>query len=107
MGCRRLDAVDVWMRTRMHSEPLQVETPRAITPKLYNKELWFLRNALLLNEIYLPMKFHVDTSYSFPVMANVKVSGQTHKHTDRHTQTRRQTRTGQKLYAPTIFDLGA
>jgi len=41
---------------------------RAITPKVRNFELWFLCTALLLNEIYLPMKFHVDALHSFKVM---------------------------------------
>jgi len=41
---------------------------RAITPKVWSFKLWFLCTALLLNDIYLPMKFHVDTLHSFKVM---------------------------------------
>jgi hypothetical protein len=37
----------------------------AISPKLGKTERWFLCNALLLNEIYLPTKFFVDISCSF------------------------------------------
>ena len=32
----------------------------------------FLCTALLLNEIYLPMKFHVDALHSFKVMRRTK-----------------------------------
>jgi len=39
---------------------------RAITTK--NFALWFLSTALLLNEIYLPMKFHIDALHNFLVM---------------------------------------
>jgi len=45
---------------------------RAITPKVWNFELWFLRTARILNEIYLPMKFHVDALLSFKVMLLTK-----------------------------------
>ena len=38
---------------------------RAITPKLGNQELRFLHTALLLIQIYHPIKFHIDTSYIF------------------------------------------
>ena len=41
---------------------------RAITPKVWCIELLFLCTACLLNEIYLPMKFHVDALHSFKVM---------------------------------------
>ena len=64
-------------------------------------ELWFLHIALLLTEIYLPMKFQVYTSFSFRDMANVKVSGQTRTHTDRQTDP-----DGTKTICPTIFDPG-
>jgi len=36
-----------------------------ITPKILCLELWSLCTALLLNEIFLPMKFHVDALHSF------------------------------------------
>ena len=45
---------------------------RAITSKVWCPELWFLCTALLLNEIYLPMKFHVDALHSFKVMLRTK-----------------------------------
>ena len=35
---------------------------RAITKKFKRLELLFLCNALLLKEIYSPMKFHLDSS---------------------------------------------
>ena len=35
-----------------------------MTPKLCKRELLFLYTAPLLIEIYLPMKFQVDTYYS-------------------------------------------
>ena len=46
---------------------------RAITPKLGNQELRFLYTALLLIQIYPPMKFHIDTSYIFCVMLRTKL----------------------------------
>jgi len=57
---------------------------RAITPKVRNFELWFLCTALLLNEIYLPMKFHVDALHSIKVMLRTK-KGWTDRQTDRRT----------------------
>jgi hypothetical protein len=45
---------------------------RAIIQNLGKEELRFLCTAILLNEIYLPTKFHVDTSYSFRVMSRTK-----------------------------------
>jgi len=45
---------------------------RAITPKVLSFELWFLCTAFLLNENYLPMKFHVDALHSFKVMLRTK-----------------------------------
>jgi hypothetical protein len=48
---------------------------RAITPKLGKKsELWFFYNSHLLNEIYLPTKFHVDTSCCFKVMFRTRIA---------------------------------
>ena len=41
---------------------------RAITPELEDTELQFLSSFLLLNEIYPPMKFEVNSSYSQRVM---------------------------------------
>jgi len=57
---------------------------RAITPKVWNFELWFLCTALLLDEIYLPMKFHGDAFNSFKVMLRTK-KGRTDGQTDRQT----------------------
>jgi hypothetical protein len=37
---------------------------RAITQKIRNAEYQFLDTALLLNEIYHPMKFHVHSFYT-------------------------------------------
>jgi len=47
----------------------------------YETELWFLCTALLLNKIYLPMKFHVDALHNFKVMLQIK-KGQTDGETD-------------------------
>ena len=58
----------VILRTKFKNEHEQ----RAITPKVWSFELWFLCNALLLNEVYLPMKFHVDALHSFKVMLRTK-----------------------------------
>jgi len=40
---------------------------RAITLKIGNGKLWFLRSALLLNDIYTPMKFHVPFVIVFEI----------------------------------------
>ena len=45
---------------------------RAITLKLVKAESWFLCIALLLNTIYQPAKFLLDTSCSFIVMSRTK-----------------------------------
>ena len=58
----------VMLRTKFKNENKQ----RAITPKVWTFELWFLSPALLLNEIYLPMKFHVDALHNFKVMFRTK-----------------------------------
>jgi hypothetical protein len=51
---------------------------RAIIHKLGKTELWFLSTAHLLNEIYLPTRFHVDTSCCFKVMSRKrKADGRT------------------------------
>ena len=42
------------LRTKFKYEKQQ----RVITQKLSKQELWFLRTALPLDEIYAPMKFH-------------------------------------------------
>jgi hypothetical protein len=43
-----------------------------IIQKLDKAELRLLSTAHLLNEIYLPIKFYVDTSYTFRVMSRTK-----------------------------------
>jgi hypothetical protein len=51
---------------------------RAPTSKLGKADLWFLYNALLLNEIYLHTKFHVDISCCYKVMSRTrKTDGRT------------------------------
>ena len=45
---------------------------RAITQKLSHVELQFLCNALFLDDIYLPMKFHDNISYTLGVMLQTK-----------------------------------
>ena len=45
---------------------------RAITPKVWCQELWFLCIALLLNKIYLPMKFQVSSLNTYGVMLRTK-----------------------------------
>jgi len=54
---------------------------RATTPKVYQLELWFLCTALLLNEIYLPIKFHVDALHSFKVMLRTKFKNENEQRT--------------------------
>ena len=49
------------------------------TPKLCKRELWFLYTALLLIEIFLPMKFQVDTSDSFCVMFRTNLKHEINK----------------------------
>jgi len=58
----------VMHRTKFKNENEQ----RAITPKVWCLELWFLCTALFLSEIYLPMKFHVDALQGFKVMLRTK-----------------------------------
>ena len=55
-------------RTKIKYEKLQ----RAITKKTSMQELSFLCTAIPLNEIYLPMKFQVDISYSFRNIARTR-----------------------------------
>ena len=45
---------------------------RAITQKLSHAELQFLCTALLLDDIYPPMKFHDNISYTLGVMLRTK-----------------------------------
>ena len=65
-------------RTRIKYKKIQraitkyEKNQRAIIQKLWQQELWFLCTALLLNEIYLPMKFQVDISYTFRNMARTR-----------------------------------
>jgi len=47
-------------------------------------ELWFLCNALLLNEIYLLMKFHVDALHCCKIMLRTK-KGRLVRRTDGRT----------------------
>jgi len=70
----------VMLRTKFKNENKQ----RTITPKVWYLELWFLCTALLLNKIYLPIKFHVDVLQSFKVMLRTK-KGRTDRSTDGRT----------------------
>jgi len=45
---------------------------RAITPKVWCLELWFLCTAHLLNELYLPMTFQISSLNTFRVMLQTK-----------------------------------
>ena len=50
----------------MHLTKFKYENQqRAITQKLSKQELRFMCTALLLDEIYPPMKFHNHSKYSF------------------------------------------
>jgi len=81
--------VMLWTKFKYENEQ------RAITPKVWNFELWFLCTALLLNEIYLPIMFRVDALHSFKVMLRTKKDGRTEGQTNRRTDGR----TSQSLYA--------
>jgi hypothetical protein len=61
--------------TKIKFEKLQ----RAITQKLCRVELLFLCAALLLNDIYPPMKFQVDISKAFLVMLLTKIKHENNK----------------------------
>jgi len=63
----------VMLRTIFKNENEQ----RAITPKVLCQELRCLCTAPLLNEIYQPLKFHVDALRSFKVMLWTKKDGRT------------------------------
>jgi len=76
----RLNTFWVMLRTKFKNE----NEKRVITPKVWNFELWFLYTALILNEIYRIMKFHVDALHSFKVMLRTK-KGRTNRLTDGRT----------------------
>jgi len=61
---------NVW--NMLQTKLKNVNEQRAITPKVWSFELWFLCSALFLNEIYIPMKFHVNALHSFKVMLRTK-----------------------------------
>ena len=44
----------------------------AITQKLSKQDLWLMCTALVLDEIYLPTKFHTQSLYSFGDMHRTK-----------------------------------
>jgi len=67
----------VMLRTKFNNKNEQ----RVITPRVCSFELWFLCTALLLNEIYLPMKFCVNALHSFKVMLRTK-KGRADRRTD-------------------------
>jgi hypothetical protein len=46
---------------------------RAITQKIRNAEYLFLCTALLLNELYHPMKFQVHSFHTLEEMARTKI----------------------------------
>jgi len=89
-----LHSFKVMYRTKYKNENEQ----RAITIKVWCLELWFLCTALLLNEIYLPMKFYVDALHSLKVMLRTK-KGRTDGRTNGLTDRRTDGRTSQSLYA--------
>jgi len=70
----------VMLQTKFKNENEQ----RAITAKVWSFKLCFLCTDLLLNEIYLPMKFNVDALHSFKVMLRTK-KGRTNGLTDWRT----------------------
>ena len=54
-------------RTRPYRKIYYFHFQRAITPKIRNPELRFLRSACRLMLLYICVKFHENTSYSFRV----------------------------------------
>ena len=75
-----LNTVLVILRTKFKNENEQ----RAIPPKVRSFELLFLCTVILLNEIYLPIQFHVDASRSFKVLLrtiNGRTDGRSHRWT--------------------------
>jgi len=81
----------LWVMVLVHCTSPQwhhMPMKRTITLKVWCWELWFLCTALLLDEIYLPMKFHVDALHTFKVMLWTKkgrTGGQTDGLTDWRT----------------------
>jgi len=73
-----LTTLKVMLRTKFKNKNKQ----RAITPKVRCLELWFLCTALLINETYLPTKFHVDALHSFKVMLRTKKDQRTDRRVD-------------------------
>jgi len=63
-----LNTFRVMLRTKFKNENEQ----RAIPTNVWSFELWFLCTALLLNEIYLPMEFHVNAMHSYKFMLRTK-----------------------------------
>ena len=61
--------LEVMPQTKIHSKNLQ----KAITPKIDGIELWFLHTALVLNVIYLYVKFEVTSFYTLEVMPWTKI----------------------------------
>jgi len=87
-----LHSFEVMIRTKFQNE----NEHRAITLNIACLELWFLCTALLLNEIYLPMKVHVNALPSFKVMLRTK---QRDGQTDWRTEGQTGGRTSRLLYA--------
>jgi hypothetical protein len=52
---------------------MKINKQRAITQKVRNAEYRFLCTALLINEIYHPMKFQVHDFYTLGEMARTKL----------------------------------
>jgi len=63
-----LHSFKVMLRTKFKNENEQ----RTINPKVWSFQLWFLCTALLLNEIYLPLKFLVSSLSTVWVMLRTK-----------------------------------
>ena len=81
-------------RTRIKYKKIQ----RAITQQLWQQELRFLRTALLLNEIYLHMKFQLDTFSHSRITERTRKSGRTHARTHGRTHGRTHARTHTDSY---------
>ena len=56
-------------QTKIHNKDLQ----KAIIQKNNEKELWFFDTALLLNVIYLYVKFEVTSFYTLEVMLQTEI----------------------------------
>ena len=83
----------VILRTKFKNKNEQ----REITPKVFSFKLWLLCTALLRNEIYKPIKFHVDVLHTLHMLRTKK--GRTDGLTDWLTDWRTDWRTGWLLYA--------